>query len=614
MELPVERLSDNTNMATGVVVQNADGSTQQVPFDQLQQFDPLLYKQYIEGQAQPQAGLQSTQTSTAATGAQIPGIEARSNIEQIAAQGKSLLKGVNDTFKSASNKNGYVDPNTYNAQRKLLSALGTNGDDFDKNFSTYVDPEKKVAYDTTEGQGLKQKKTSLINNVMPQAQKLIDEYNGLQYKGPAFSALATNPLAPYLNMGGKERNYEMQRQEFIKSLQDTSKTTDFTGLGISKADIDSMVASIPSITDATDQAENKIESFNKVNSTLTGKIIGGKKDNTPKNGGDFLKTLLGNAGADIKDLVNTTLNTPKNMADAFKKDPQAALSSLNSVATPMNLLTTLAKGGVQELNQVLGEPLKGGDITGRIGQRAYEKPVTTALDVLPFLAAGKASLAAKAGNAGKAAEVAGATGETTKGVGLLDKILGDKAIFVKDYTKSILTAGLKGGPKGALKKMETAVAKGGELDWSTITKTARSEVSNKGRAIKTALEDLIAQETPAKLGNAKLSSVEGWDMRKGLRDRLNVNYFDTGAGKTVPGKKAVEILRRAVSNELKKAAPGMKEADRLYSHYKAYEKNPVTKYLGRSPGGVLRNYLIVNKLMEKSDNPIVQAIGKSLPL
>ena len=586
MELPAEQLLDNINMAQGVVVQNSDGSTQQVPFDQLQQFDPLLYKQYLEGQAQPQAGLQQTQTSTAATGAQIPGIQARSSIEQIEAQGKGLLKGVNDTFKSASNKGGYVDPGTYNAQRKLLSALGTNGDEFDKNFSTYVDPQKRIEYDTTEGQGLKQKKTSLINNVMPQAQKLIDEYNSLQYKGPAFSALATNKLAPYLNIGGKERNYESQREVFIKSLQDTSKTTDFTGLGISKADIDSMVASIPSITDATDQAENKISNFNDTAQTLTGKLMnnGKKGGDTPKDGGGLLNFLMGGAMNTAQD-VGTGIRNIMEQPNLQKQGEQAKVIEDRAYSTLDPKLKSILLGEANQRRAGISQ--EAGDIGKSFSKDVNENPYLRAITGAGQIA-GAAELPFLAKNV---------LTKTPDVLGNILKVGKAPAEGINTLMKYLTTTEGK-----TVNKMAEAVNKGDNLNWGTIISNARQEIANKGVPAKKALEHLINQETPAKLGDAKLSASEGWELRKGLGARMPANFFEkalqkASTGAHVPNNQAIEALRTAVSKELKRAAPDIVEPDKMFTFIKRAKGDVPT--WGKRVGGAL----LMNEINKKLNLP-----------
>lgn len=95
--------------------------------------------------------------------------------------------------------------------------------------------------------------------------------------------------------------------------------------------------------------------------------------------------LLKNVGSNTKDILNSILGIPSQALEAQKK-----YGSLTPAAFRGNseALQTLLSGGfpvipaIQEANQLAGEPLRGGDIVGRAGQRAYEKPVTTLMDLL----------------------------------------------------------------------------------------------------------------------------------------------------------------------------------------------------------------------------------------
>ena len=80
----------------GVIVKNQDGSTQNVPYSQLEQYDPFLYKQYIEGLGQPSANLQQTQAA-------IPGTEAQSQKAQVqATQAQAPFSITNDLKQGSS--------------------------------------------------------------------------------------------------------------------------------------------------------------------------------------------------------------------------------------------------------------------------------------------------------------------------------------------------------------------------------------------------------------------------------------------------------------------------------------------------------------------------------
>jgi len=84
---------------------------------------------------------------------------------------------------------------------------------------------------------------------------------------------------------------------------------------------------------------------------------------------------------DSKDIVNGILGLPKTTLDYIQAEAQKG-----HFVTPMDLVTKglweFGKGSVLEANQLLGEPLKGGDIAGRAWERIKNKPVTTLLDIL----------------------------------------------------------------------------------------------------------------------------------------------------------------------------------------------------------------------------------------
>ena len=105
------------------------------------------------------------------------------------------------------------------------------------------------------------------------------------------------------------------------------------------------------------------------------------------------RSLLENAGADTKNILNGILNMPRagleysqSRAEKFKNGQANALMPQSIIS---DLLFQTGKGVVGEYNQLLGEPLKGGDVVDRIVTRAKEKPVTTALDILSILGAAK---------------------------------------------------------------------------------------------------------------------------------------------------------------------------------------------------------------------------------
>lgn len=168
---------------------------------------------------------------------------------------------------------------------------------------------------------------------------------------------------------------------------------------------------------------------------------------------------------------------------------------------------------------------------------------------------------------------------------------------------------------GVYSKMEEAAKAGADINWNDLADTARAAAKNKTSSVQKALDKLIAEETPTGTGeipaltsgaptevtnapglnepstygyngplreptplsnntnplnisDPNLSSSQGLDLRKSLGDRLPSNFFEKLTSKVTPAEQdAINILRRTVSTELKKAAPGIKTPDRLYSLY-----------------------------------------------
>lgn len=142
--------------------------------------------------------------------------------------------------------------------------------------------------------------------------------------------------------------------------------------------------------------------------------------------GPSIGGLLQNAGQDAGSTLNGILGLPKGLYDnasainqqggqlpnAQGNIGQAAANAATQTGALFNTAIAQPLGGLlNEANQLTGRPLEGGDILGRIGQRAYQKPVSTALDLLPL----KGLTGAKGVKAADAASVA------TKGTGLAEK-------------------------------------------------------------------------------------------------------------------------------------------------------------------------------------------------
>lgn len=119
----------------------------------------------------------------------------------------------------------------------------------------------------------------------------------------------------------------------------------------------------------------------------TGDIQGDKKGQLPQ--------IVKNAGQDIKGIINGVANLPSAALQSLEKarngTPEEQLQAMHDLSL-WGFGENVVKGYISELNQLAGEPLKGGDVVGRAVNRAYEKPVTTALDLLPVAGRAKGAL------------------------------------------------------------------------------------------------------------------------------------------------------------------------------------------------------------------------------
>jgi hypothetical protein len=142
--------------------------------------------------------------------------------------------------------------------------------------------------------------------------------------------------------------------------------------------------------------------------TLEGKPVDNK---LLRSSGKKKMNLGENAGKDAAEIINGLLNLPaaagrgiaNTALDATSNDPTRVKSAVQS-ANPNHFLGQMGLNVLNEANEVTGRPLEGGDVLGRIMNRAQEKPVTTALDVLPFLPKAKALLPVRGGKAAGVAE------------------------------------------------------------------------------------------------------------------------------------------------------------------------------------------------------------------
>ncbi len=149
-------------------------------------------------------------------------------------------------------------------------------------------------------------------------------------------------------------------------------------------------AAVTNVEDKPDVISQKMD-YILTGKTPAGESAGGEE----KSVGGFAQ----NAVTDTGNILNSILGMPRSMWDkAMQMESQ---SGGGGIYSPEGYnLTNRFKLGVksiadpqvnpavawgQNLNKDIGEPLKGGNIVGRIGENAYNRPVGTLLDILPLL-------------------------------------------------------------------------------------------------------------------------------------------------------------------------------------------------------------------------------------
>lgn len=332
----------------GVIVQNSDGSTQKVEYNDLQKFDPLLYKQYIEGQGQPAANLQQTQAT-------IPGTEADSKIKTVQAQQTASplnLKGDLDnkmTLKSALSK---------------YTALGMSADDVFKQYLSQS-PHDMPKESPQELQELGIKPETLGSIGTPGS--FMDRYNTKN----AISGLRslesqwhqTNALShlPFLsNFDQNAKAYSAARQVFGQHL-----STLIPGAPSAQGSTNDLMSTIPNVGDITQEGKDAgSKQFASIEDQLlktkgySSKDLGidprTESTQSTKHGGNLLTGLLADALNPGIDAINKTsqatteaVNNPKNKGNLLQSilsAKQAGKSLVENAAStiPSDISTAAA--------------------------------------------------------------------------------------------------------------------------------------------------------------------------------------------------------------------------------------------------------------------------------
>lgn len=115
--------------------------------------------------------------------------------------------------------------------------------------------------------------------------------------------------------------------------------------------------------------------------------------------GKYIGDTLKNAPGNVKDIINSALGLPASYIEWSKNEMKQGRAPI-----PQAFVGEMGINYVKSLNKDIGEPLQGGDILGRAAENFKERPVSTVLDVLPFLS--KLKKPPVASEAGDVAEVA----------------------------------------------------------------------------------------------------------------------------------------------------------------------------------------------------------------
>lgn len=440
------------NGAKGVILRDSQGNQKQVTWDELQSTDPWLYSKYVGNVGQPQASLQQTQAG-------IPGVVAESSLRTTEAQGVDAMKNAATALKMAQDKEGKVSPEIYNTIKNNTVGATIPSEQFDKAFeSQYVDPTKPIEYNTTKGFEAK----SAFGEIRRQVHAQIDAYNSIpeDQKGlisksavegvPLIGQQLQQLLAPQAleyekNIGGlsaqlrelaggagirvsqteldrwanllpSPRKTEIQNGKDLQILDSQIKAAFNTDIGIDPKYLSS--------NNMQQSSQRSGQTNTQGNTNINTNSVGGGNTSNGTGGNPYDKFfggLLNNALSDTGEIASRVSQIPTNAIKSFQENPIVAINKLNPLA-PNNLGVDIGKGIISEGNQLLGKPFEGGNFAERALQRAYEKPVTTALDVLPFLQAGKATMAGKVDATAAEGKSLATIGDSTKIVPKTDAI------------------------------------------------------------------------------------------------------------------------------------------------------------------------------------------------
>ena len=363
---------------------------------------------------------------------------------------------------------------------------------------------------------------------------------------------------------------------------------------------------------------------------LQGKEVGPQnfgKGSQSSTGGSILDRLLNygketasNIEPDTKNILNSILGAPRGIYDTVQNRAKQGMQT-----SPLDLLGEMGVGYVKSLNEDIGRPLEGGDIIGRAQENLKQRPVSTALDVLPFLGLlgkGKAATSIKdVGGATKTLKNAGIlpkTGEVLKNVaeGSNEFITGGgtKELIArgvnldeaKSLSKTLLDNGITGKltDKGKIVQTQKALTDVGQglqktykdsgATWksSDITNNLKSvlekEYGNAPNIMKAINQTIstISQKGKYILENNEnlLNATDMWELKKAGDEfgKSAYNIPETGPLIKDMSKKITSTLREELSKKVPESVPKLRD----YGNLKTYMDDVLTDPKGlQSSGG-----------------------------
>ena len=543
---------DWTSGDHGVIT--SDGT--KIPYNQLQQTDPLLYKQYVEGIGQPGASLQSTQLSNAANTVNVQQTQAPQALSADLKKGmtlsdamskyKALKMSANDIFQQ------YLSENTYGEGGKpklpvenltQLQGMGVNSDALGKigDIGSFTDKyNAKNAVDELR----------LARNYFKQTQ-------------------AADVAGNIAGVNTSSKAYENART--IAGLHLSSLIPGASG---AQATGNTLLDLLPSSKDLRSYTPEMVDSaFNSVEKTLLASRgydykslnlndpTNTSSNNTPKKGGDLLNTLLENSGKDAKNIAETYSAANPDLISMLT-NPKTRESYQNWVQTNGN-----------PINQVLGIGKQYADLVTNPVKSFTEHPVNTALAVLgPLLGlkggASEGAAAEGAATEGAAAEgagVASATADAFKGApGKLSQI------FTPGKAKNVI-GNIRDNLISNADKNPDSVVSGDTLAKNIRAWADKAKLSNLPDA--NAIEEAALNAEKQYVGKTFKPS----DL-KGIYDNIEGGYTKGSVPKSSTASYIDRGVQGLIADQLEKVAPGFQKTSDLFRQTFQAEKSPVKKY------------------------------------